>query len=331
MLKETGVQLSLVVPCLDEAEVLPLLKDRLREALGTLDLRWEVIFVDDGSRDATRDLLAAMHREEPRFKVVVLSRNFGQQTAISAGLACASGEAVAILDADLQDPPELIGLCLRKLREGWDVVYTVRRKRKENLLRRSAYALFYRVLRALTDTDIPLDAGDFCVMRRSVVEVLKRMPERNHFLRGLRAWTGFRQVGVDYERDRRAAGKTKYPLVKLVRLAADGIFSFSILPLRLATGLGLAALLFSLGMGILTLLWRILGFRLLGHTAAELPGWTILAGGMLFFGGLQLLILGCIGEYIGRIHTEIKQRPRWVTREVLGLNSPDNDAAEGRP
>jgi dolichol-phosphate mannosyltransferase len=271
------------------------------------------------SQDSTLAQLTAMHWEQPQFKVISLSRNFGHQAAISAGLAYASGDAVAIMDADLQDPPELLGKCLEGLEQGYDVVYAVRRKRKENVVRRACYFLFYRLLRSLTNVDIPLDSGDFCVMSRRVADVLKKMPEREAFLRGLRAWAGFRQIGIEYERAPRAAGKTKYSLTKLARLATDGIFSFSILPLRAAIFLGFGALSFAVGWAVLHLTWRIGGFRLMGHTAAELPGWTTLMCGVFLLGGLQLLILGCVGEYIGRIYTEIKQRPRWIIRELLGI------------
>ena len=312
-------ELSLVIPCYNEGDVLPLLKKRLLASLEQLGLEWEVIFVDDGSHDNTLFQLTAMHGEEARFKVVSLSRNFGHQSAIAAGLEYAGGEAVGILDADLQDPPELLAKCIEKLSGGYDVAYAVRRKRKENWVKRAAYGLFYRLLRWLTDVNIPLDSGDFCVMSRRVAEVLKGMPERDAFLRGLRAWAGFRQVGIEYERAPRAAGRPKYSVAKLVRLAMDGVFSFSILPLRLAIFLGLGALGLAVGWATLHVVWRIVGFRLMGHTAAELPGWTTLMCGMFFLGGLQLLILGCVGEYIGRIFNEIKQRPRWITREVLGM------------
>ena len=312
-------ELSLVIPCYNEGDVLPLLKKRLLMSLDELRMEWETIFVDDGSTDSTLAQLATMHDEEPRFKVVSLSRNFGHQTAIAAGLEYARGNVVGILDADLQDPPELLRTCLKKLEDGYDVAYGVRRKRKENWIKCAAYAAFYRLLRLLTDVSIPLDSGDFCVMRRRVSETLRRMPERDAFLRGLRAWAGFRQVGVEYERAPRAAGKTKYSFARLARLAMDGIFSFSVLPLRVAIFFGLGALGLATGWAALHIAWRIFGFRFMGHTAAELPGWTTLLCGMLFLGGLQLLILGCIGEYIGRIFNEVKQRPRWITREVLGL------------
>jgi dolichol-phosphate mannosyltransferase len=299
---------------------LQLLEARLQSYLQELGVSWEVIFVDDGSKDATFDQLAAMHARECRFKVISFTRNFGHQAALSAGLDHAKGKAVAILDADLQDPPELIGRCLAKLREGYDVVYAVRRKRKENVFKRAMYSLYYRLLRWSAEVDIPRDSGDFCVMQRHVVAVLRAMPERNVFLRGLRAWSGFRQFGLEYERHARAAGETKYPFKKLLRLAADGVFAFSTVPLRVATGVGLVFVLSSIGLSIFLISWRFGGFAFMGHKASELPGWTGLTFLILFLGGVQFLILGILGEYIGRIYSEVKQRPRWVIGKTLGLS-----------
>jgi dolichol-phosphate mannosyltransferase len=311
-------ELSLVIPCFNEASVLPLLETRLRKALAELGVSWEVIFVDDGSRDKTLEGLARLHQSEPRFKVIALSRNFGHQAALSAGLSAAAGKFVGVLDADLQDPPELFGQALAKLREGYDVIYAVRRKRKEGFAKRAAYAIFYRLLRAAAEVNIPLDSGDFCLMRRCVVDVLKGMPERNIFLRGMRAWSGFRQVGLEYEREGRAAGETKYPFRKLLRLATDGLFAFSTLPLRLATYLGFCGVALALAVGIFIMAWRILGFRFMGHTASDLPGWAAVVCLVLFLNGVQFLMLGCLGEYIGRIYGEVKHRPRWIVRETHG-------------
>lgn len=319
MLPPEPPELSIIIPFRDEAEVLPALFPRLTTCLQALSSSWEVIAVDDGSTDSTMELLTEFHRTDPRIKVVSLSRNFGQQTALQAGLHFASANIVAMMDADLQDPPELLQDCIAKLRNGYDIVYAIRRTRKEPLLKRWAYAVFYRLLHTLAEPDIPLDSGDFCVMRRTVADVLKAMPERNVFVRGLRAWAGFRQVGIEYDRGPRAAGKSKYSVRKLLALAADGLFSFSTVPLRLATCLGILVLVFSVAMGIFTLLWRLVGFQFMGHTARELPGWTTLVGGMFIFGGMQLLILGCIGEYIARIYIEVKQRPRWIIRQTIGL------------
>jgi polyisoprenyl-phosphate glycosyltransferase len=312
-------EFSLIIPCFNEAPVLPLLQARLSKSITALGLEWEVIFVDDGSTDSTFEQLVTMHQKDSRHKIASFSRNFGHQAALSAGLASATGQYIGIADADLQDPPELFSACLDKLRAGYDVVYAVRKKRKESLPKRAAYAFFYRLLRVVSEVEIPMDSGDFCLMRRCVVEVLNAMPERNVFLRGLRAWTGFRQVGIEYEREARAAGETKYPLARLARLATDGIFAFSTLPLRLATLLGLGGLFLSVIAGLFIVSWRLIGFRFMGYTAAQLPGWSALICVLFFLGGTQFLLLGCIGEYIGRIYAEVKQRPRWIIREAVGL------------
>jgi polyisoprenyl-phosphate glycosyltransferase len=312
--------LSVIIPCYNESAVLPLLEARLRECLEGLRISWEVIFIDDGSQDTTFQQLAAMHANEPRFKVISLSRNFGHQAALQAGLARAGGKAVAILDADLQDPPELLGQGLVKLNEGYDVVYAVRKKRKESVVKRGLYVVYYRLLSSIAEVNIPLDAGDFCLMGRRVATILKAMPEQNFFLRGLRAWTGFRQFGLEYEREPRAAGITKYPFKRLLRLAADGVFGFSTVPLRIATAVGFGVMLLSLLLGVFLIVWRFGRFPLMGHTAVELPGWTGIVCLLLFLSGVQFLILGLVGEYIGRIYSEVKQRPRWIEREALGWN-----------
>ena len=322
------MDLSVVIPCYNEQSVLPLLRERLLNALTQFGISWEVVFVDDGSRDNTFRELERIHLSDPRFKVISFSRNFGHQAAISAGLAHAKGEAVAIMDADLQDPPEILESALKKLREGYDVVYAIRRKRKENLPKRIAYALFYRVLKGAAEVDIPLDSGDFCVMSRKVVDVLRSMPERNVFVRGLRAWTGFRQCGIEYERQARAAGETKYPFRKLLKLALDGIFAFSTLPLQAAVYIGFAAMAVSVLGGVFVVIWRVIGFSFMGHRAHELPGWTAAITLALFFSGIQLLILGVMGEYIGRIYGEVKQRPRWIVRETLGVENEDQKGSQ---
>jgi glycosyltransferase involved in cell wall biosynthesis len=299
--------------------VLPLLRERLACSLSQIGADWEVILVDDGSRDETFALMAAMHAEDSRFKVLSFSRNFGHQTAVFAGLSHASGNFVAVMDADLQDPPEFISVCLDKLRAGHDVVYAVRRQRKENWFKRICYSLFYRLLKSVAEVDIPLDAGDFCLMRQEVVAVLRQMPERNIFVRGLRAWSGFRQVGVEYNRDARAAGETKYPFGKLARLAMDGVFAFSPLPLRMAAYFGFASLALSVMATAFIATWKIFGFSLFGYSPSAVPGWTSLVCLILFLNGIQFLILGIIGEFIGRIYNETKQRPRWIIRKALGI------------
>ncbi len=312
-------ELSLVIPCFNESRVLPLLHQRLLESLPQLNLSWEVILVDDGSRDDTFAKLAALHEADPRFKVLSFSRNFGHQTAVFAGLSRATGEFVAVLDADLQDPPEFVATCVDKLKEGYDVVYGVRRKRKEGFFKTACYAAFYRLLKVVAEVEIPLDSGDFCVMRQRVVSVLRQMPERDVFVRGLRAWSGFRQIGIEYNRPARAAGETKYPFHKLVKLAVDGVFAFSSFPLRFSIYLGFLSVGGSLAAGTILVLWRIFNFRLFGRYPAEVPGWSSLACFILFLGGIQFFILGIMGEFIRRIYTEVQDRPRWIVRKALGL------------
>lgn len=303
---------SIVIPVYNEEETVPELVRRVRAVIGTLDAPADVILVDDGSRDGTMELLRNAHREDARFKVVSFSRNFGHQTAISAGIDHARGDAVILMDGDLQDPPEVIPDFVAKWKEGYDVVYAVRTKRKENVLKRAAYAVFYRMLRKLSYLDIPLDSGDFCLMDRKVAETLRRLPERNRFVRGLRTWAGFRQTGLAYERDRRFAGRPKYTLRKLFGLAYDGLFSFSTAPLRWAvySGFGAAALAFVGGLWVM--------YEKLVHGIA-IAGWTSTIVIITFFGGAILLTLGLVGEYVARIFDEVKQRPTYVVRETMGL------------
>ena len=327
----TNVKLSVVVPCFNEADVLTPLRNRLVPALEASGVTWEVIFVDDGSSDATYRLLSEMHKADPRLKAISLSRNFGHQVAISAGLVAAEGDYVAVMDADLQDPPELLVPALNLLEQGYDVVYAVRSKRKGNVFKRAAYRAFYRILGTLAEVEIPLDAGDFSVMTRRVVDILKTMRERHQFIRGLRAWTGFRQIGLEYERQGRAGGKTKYPLGKLVRLAGEGIFSFSTAPLRFSVYLGMATLAFCLAAGLFIVVWRLAGFRFMGHVAAELPGWAAVILAIVLFSGVHLIILGVMGVYLGMVYGEVKRRPRWITRESLGVRAATHDALESRP
>ena len=310
-LHERSPELSIVVPIFNEAALVDLLFDRLESVLQELAVSYEVIAVDDGSTDGTFERLVRAHRRNPSVKLLRLSRNFGHQTAITAGLARASGNMVAIMDADLQDRPESLPLLLEKLGEGYDVAYGIRVQRPEGWLKRLAYRAFYRVLRLSARIDIPIDAGDFCVMRRQVVDAINSLPERNRFLRGLRSWFGFRQAGVPCIRGARAEGQPKYGFGKLLRLSLDGLISFSDAPLRLASYLGF---LVSLGsfLGILVVLY----IRL--FTSRSLPGFASVAILILFTAGIQLLTVGVLGEYLGRIFDEVKQRPLYVTRETMG-------------
>ncbi len=303
---------SIIVPVYNEQDVLPELYDRLRAVLDGLDHPVETIFVDDGSTDGSRALLKELQAADKRLRVVSLSRNFGHQAAIAAGLAHSSGDVVAVIDADLQDPPELLPRLFALVESGWDVAYGIRTRRKEAAPKRLAYFAFYRLLRGLADFDVPLDSGDFCAMSRRVVTHLNALGETDRFVRGLRAWLGFRQIGIPYERDPRRAGTPKYTVTKLVKLSIDGLISFSYVPLRLivAVGLGISALSV---LGILVVLYRYL-------FTSYVPGYTSLAIFVLFMGGIQLLTLGVIGEYVARISKQVKARPLFVVDELDGFD-----------
>ena len=306
---------SVVVPVYNEQEVLPELYERLGRVLTSLDDPAEVVFVDDGSTDGSPEILRGVQASDKRVRVVRLSRNFGHQAAITAGLAYAQGDMVAILDADLQDPPELLPTLFRTLGGGADFAYGVRYARKEGVAKRAAYFAFYRLLRAVAEVDIPADSGDFCAMTRRVVDHLNRLPESDRFVRGLRAWLGFRQVGVPYERDRRYAGVPKYTLLKLLKLSIDGLLSLSTAPLRLIAAVGLVISVLSFG-GILVVLYRYL-------FTPYVPGYTSLAVLVLLMGGIQLFTLGIVGEYVARVSRQVKSRPSFVVAELAGFDSPE--------
>lgn len=315
--------ISVVVPCYNEKEVLGELYQRLTAAAEAWQESYEVILVDDGSDEATWHQIEEIHGRDPRWKAVRFSRNFGHQTAVSAGIALAGGRAVIVIDADLQDPPEELHRFLAKWREGYEVVYGLRRKRKEGLVKRTCYHGFYRILAGISQPPIPVDSGDFCLMDRKVVDLLKSMPERNRFVRGLRAWVGFRQIGLEYERQAREAGRPKYNFRKLVRLAVDGILSFSTWPLRLATRLGLIVSTIAFLGAVFTFVQRVFADWFAKIGLGPVPGFATIVIAILFLGGVQLICLGIIGEYIGRIYDEVKGRPSWIVRESLGLDGPD--------
>lgn len=312
--------ITIVVPCCNEQEAIPHLYDRLSQAAQSWGEDYEVIAVDDGSIDNTLDLLEEIHRRDPRWKIISFSRNFGHQVAISAGMQYAKGDCVVLIDADLQDPPEQINNFLAEWRKSYEVVYAIREKRKESLFKRFCYKIFYRFLGKIANINIPLDSGDFCLMDKKVVDLLKQMPEKNRFVRGLRAWAGFRQIGLSYERGARIAGEPKYTLKKLVQLAIDGSFSFSIVPLRIVSLLGITFSGLSLIGAIFTLFQRIFSgfFAKLG--LSPVPGYATTVIGIFLIGGMQLIALGVIGEYIGRIYEEVKQRPLWVVKKIAGID-----------
>jgi glycosyltransferase involved in cell wall biosynthesis len=305
--------LSVVIPVFNEQETLPTLYERLTAVLAEVGLSYEVILVDDGSTDRSLDLLRQLHAQDPRVKFVRLARNFGHQAALTAGLAHAGGQAAIVMDADLQDPPELLPELVARWQEGFDVVYAIRRHRKEPLSKRLAYALFYRLLARVASLRMPLDAGDFCLLDRQVVDQLNALPERNRFLRGLRSWVGFRQTGVEYDRQVRYAGRTKYDFWKLLRLAVDGLVSFSYLPLRIASSIGMLVSLGSLLAGTYYLIMRLSGHR-------EPSGFAAIVISVLFLGGVQLITIGIMGEYVGRIFDEVKNRPVYIAHEKEGFD-----------
>jgi len=308
------ILLSVIVPCLNEEEALRGTQVRLSSALEQIPTNFEIIYVDDGSTDATPEVLRELQAYDSRVRVVRFSRNFGHQMAITAGLEHAAGDAVVIIDADLQDPPETIMDFFRKWQEGYDVVYGVRTEREgETAFKLWTAKLFYRFMTRLSDTQIPMDTGDFRLMDRRVLNVLLGMPERDRFVRGMVSWLGFSQVAVPYRREARVAGVTKFSFFKMLRFALDGIFSFSIVPLRVATWTGfITSFLAILGI-VLVSLEHFLGVEGL------VKGWTSTMFAVLFIGGVQLICMGIIGEYIGRIYGESKHRPLYVVREILGF------------
>lgn len=318
--RPTGMnKISIIVPCFNEEAVLPKLFERLDSVAATWGLDHEIICVDDGSRDRTWELLKAQNQKDPRWRCLSFARNFGHQTAVSAGLSYAGGDVVVVMDADLEDPPEEISRLLEKWREGYDVVYAIRQQRKEGWFKRLCYWVFYRIMARLVAFEIPLDTGDFCLISRRVADTINAMPERNRFVRGLRAWAGFRQTGVAYKRAARFAGQPKYSFNKLVKLATDGLFSFSIVPLRLATWLGISVSALAFFGVVITLVQRIFADKLAKIGLAPAAGFPTIVISILFLGGVQLICLGILGEYIGRIYEEVKGRPLWILRDSAGL------------
>lgn len=308
---ESSVDLSFVLPVYNEEEALPEVFRRIRAVMDELPLACEAVFVDDGSSDASRELLRSVVDDDARIRVVLLSRNHGHQLAVTAGMHLAEGQkAVFVLDGDLQDPPELAAEFLRKMDDGFDVVYGVRKKRKEGWLLRTAYFLAYRLINWFSDVDLPLDAGDFSLMSRRVVDRMNAMPERNRYLRGMRAWVGYSQIGLEYERNARFAGESKYSFRMLLDLMYQGVFSFSEVPIRLMRVLGLAA----------TCLCVIYSIYLLGKyfMLGTIPeGFTSIILFLFFFFGLQTFFLGILGEYVARTLAEGRSRPVFLVEEVI--------------
>lgn len=311
LMPSAAPSISVVVPCFNEEEAVPECHRRLTRALEALNTWHEIIYVDDGSRDATLAKLQAIYASDPHVTVIELSRNFGHQSAVTAGLEIAQGEVTIILDADLQDPPELIAKMVEIWEQGYEVVYGVREVREaESGFKLWSAKLFYRLINRVAEVDIPLDAGDFRLLDRKAVDAIKRMPERHRLLRGMCSWIGFRHYGLKYTRAPRIAGKTKYPFRKMIALAFDGIASFSTLPLRFVSAVGFVTALLAF-IGIV----YALVVRLFTHT--WVAGWAISFIGMLFLGGVQMISIGILGEYMARVYTEAKQRPLYLARSVL--------------
>jgi glycosyltransferase involved in cell wall biosynthesis len=306
--------LSVVAPCFNEEGVLHELYRRISQVLDGAGESWELVLVNDGSRDRTPEIMRELRAQDERVKVVDFARNFGHQIAVTAGMDYAQGDAVVLIDADLQDPPELILEMLAKWREGYEVIYAIRAERKgETWFKEFTAKMFYRIIYKITDIDIPMDTGDFRLMDRKVVNALKTMHEKHRFMRGMSVWVGFRQTGVKYVRAERYAGETKYPLRKMLKFAMDGITSFSYFPLQLATYIGfIAALLAVLGI-MVTIILRLSGSHAFFGQATTLVS-------VLFLGGVQLICLGILGEYLGRIYDEVKGRPLYIVREALGFD-----------
>jgi dolichol-phosphate mannosyltransferase len=305
---------SFIIPIYNEEETILEMYRRMRAVMDRMDGAVELILINDGSRDRSIHLLRDLHDQDSRVCYLSLARNFGHQIAVTAGLNFARGQVVVILDADLQDPPELIPDMVEKWKQGYQVVYAQRtQRRQESWFKRFTAYSFYRLLKQLADVDIPTDTGDFCLLDRKVVEVLNAMPERNRYIRGLRSWVGFRQTAIRFERDPRFAGEVKYTFRKSLALAINGLVSFSTVPLRISTYVGLLAAIASILMALLVLYWRIF------VPNSPLTGFTMVLMAIFFLGAVQLVSIGILGEYIGRIYEEVKGRPLYTLAEVGGF------------
>jgi glycosyltransferase involved in cell wall biosynthesis len=320
-MNKSAVKYSVIVPMFNEEEVIEHTYERLKLVMDTADEPYELIFVNDGSKDRTVELVSMIGDFDPNVRLINFSRNFGHQIAISAGMDYAKGDAIVVIDADLQDPPEVILDMIAKWKEGFEVVYGKRLKRKgETVFKKLTAKLFYRTLRSLTNVDIPVDTGDFRLIDRKVCDVLRSLKEKNRFVRGLVSWIGFRQTMVEYEREERYAGETKYPLKKMIAFAIDGITSFSYKPLKIATYIGFT-LSFTSFLYLLVVIFQKL------FTGSTIAGWASIVAVNLLFNGIILMLLGIIGEYIGRIYDESKNRPLYIVREVKGFTDEEESKA----
>ena len=307
------VELSVVIPVYNSEKIFPELYRQLTDALPKAVQSFQIVAVVDGCRDRSFEVIQAHAVRDPRVKVLEFSRNFGHQAAVTAGLEHAAGALVAIMDDDLEDPPAVLAQMIAKLREGYDVVYGIRRARKRSIFHRLMYHLFYRILNRLVDVDMPSDAGDFCVMRRRVADVLNSMSESNRYLRGLRAWVGFNQVGVEYERGERYADESGYTFRKYMALATHAIFSFSYKPLSYVSRVGLFVALTSFAIGIYLIVNKLTG------RVADVPGWVSLLVSVLMLSGVQLISIGILGQYLMRVYDEVKKRPAYSVKRAVGF------------
>ena len=305
---------SFIVPIYNEQETISQLYSRISAIMDCMDDSVELLLINDGSRDNSLQLIRELHQQDCRICYISLARNFGHQVAVTAGLNFVRGQVIVILDADLQDPPELIPDMIEKWREGYQVVYAQRiQRRQEGWFKRFTAYVFYRILKQLADIDIPTDTGDFCLMDRQVVDVLNAMPERNRYIRGLRSWIGFRQTAIPFKRDPRFAGEVKYTFSKSFALAINGLVSFSKIPLRISTYVGLLSAVVALFMALLVLYWRFV------EPNSPVTGLTTIIVAIFFLGAVQLVSIGILGEYIGRIYEEVKGRPLYTLSEVGGF------------
>jgi dolichol-phosphate mannosyltransferase len=309
-----SVKYSIVIPLYNEEGIIPLLVERLQQIMSEFDGPAEVVMVDDGSRDATYQLVLAASAKDPRFKIIQFSRNFGHQQAITAGMDAASGDAVIIMDADLQDPPYVILQMIEKWQEGYEVVYGLRQHREgERLFKTATASMFYGLLHRIAEVETPVDVGDFRLVDRKALDAFLQMRESNRYVRGMFSWVGFRQAAVPYNREERAVGTTHYTLRKMVKLASNGIMGFSTAPLRLALGAGLFIAVAALIYGVVAIALKLAGVSLV-------PGYASLLFAVTFFSGIQLIVMGMVGLYVGRIYDEAKGRPLYVVRETQGFD-----------
>lgn len=320
----TDFRYSIVIPVYNEEAVIEQTYHRLKQVMDSTKEHYELIFVDDGSRDQSATMIKRFGDRDYAVKLISFSRNFGHQVAITAGMDYASGAAVVVIDADLQDPPELILEMIAKWKEGYQVVYAKRTKRKgETFFKKQTAHFFYRLLRISTDLDIPTDTGDFRLLDSRVCEELKRLPEKNRYVRGLVSWVGFRQTAIEYERDERLAGETKYPLKKMIKLSLDGLTSFSMKPLQLANYAGVILITFGFSYLMAMLFFKV-------FTASVIAGWNLVISLQLILTGVLLTMMGIVGEYIGRIYDEARERPLYIVSECYGMIKKERTAKRER-